>query len=128
MINLFIKLLYKIISIIDHLDYNESDEKLVESYSLDNIDILTDTGFKPLSYAHLTKPFQIYNLVLEDGYHLTCADTHIVFDTKFNEVFVKDIQPGDTLGKLSKKYNVGLNKIYKLNPGIKPNKLINRQK
>ena len=48
MIDLFIKLLYKIISIIDHLDYNESDEKLVESYPLNNIDILTDTGFKPL--------------------------------------------------------------------------------
>ena len=34
------------------------------------------------------------------------------------------IQPGDTLSKLSKKYNVGLKKIYKLNPGIKPNKLM----
>ena len=93
--NLFIKLLYKIISIIDHLDYNESNEKLVESYPLNNIDILTDTGFKPLSYTHLTKPFQIYNLVLEGGYHLTCADTHIVFDRYMNEVFVKDLKSGD---------------------------------
>lgn len=33
------------------------------------------------------------------------------------------IQSGDTLGKLSKKYNVNLNKIYKLNPGINPRKL-----
>ena len=81
-------IIYKIISIIDHLDYKKNKKKLVESYSLNNIDILTDTGFKPLSYTHLTKPFQIYNLVLEGGYHLTCADTHIVFDTKFNEIYL----------------------------------------
>lgn len=33
------------------------------------------------------------------------------------------IQSGDTLDKISKRYKVNLNKIYKLNPNIKPNRL-----
>lgn len=95
MIDLLIKLIYKLISLIDHIDYGENDEKLVESYDINNISIHTDTGWQPLSFVHLTKPFQMYNITLEGGYHLTCADTHIVFDRYMNEVFVKDLKPGD---------------------------------
>lgn len=95
MIDLLIKLIYKLISLIDHIDYDENDEKLVESYDINNISIHTDTGWKPLSFVHLTKPFQMYNITLEGGYHLTCADTHIVFDRYMNEVFVKDLKIGD---------------------------------
>lgn len=95
MIDLLIKLMYKLISLIDHIDYSENDEKLVESYDLNNISIHTDTGWKPLSFVHLTKPFQMYNITLEGGYRLTCADTHIVFDRYMNEIFVKDLKPGD---------------------------------
>ena len=95
MIDLLIKLIYKLISLIDHIDYGENDEKLVESYDINNISIHTDTGWKPLSFVHLTKPFQMYNITLEGGYHLTCADTHIVFDRYMNEVFVKDLKSGD---------------------------------
>lgn len=95
MIDLLIKLIYKLISLIDHIDYDENDEKLVESYDINNISIHTDTGWKPLSFVHLTKPFQMYNITLEGGYHLTCADTHIVFDRYMNEVFVRDLKSGD---------------------------------
>lgn len=78
---------------IEMIEYRNTnlDEKILNSISLDNFQIETDTGFKPASHIHITKPFTIYELILENGLHLNCADTHIVFDKNFNEVFVKDL-------------------------------------
>lgn len=101
--NRIIKILYKLISLIDYIDYHYiKKEKLIDNYKTieeielpDNIKILTDTGYKPLSHIMITKPFEPYTIKLENGYELICADEHIVFDENFNEIYVKDLSIGD---------------------------------
>ena len=91
--------LYKLISLLDYIDYHYiRKEELIDNYKTieeielpNNIQILTDTGYKPLSHVMITKPFEQYIIKLENGYELNCADEHIVFDEYFNEIYVKDL-------------------------------------
>ena len=99
-----------IISLLDHLEFNKDNEKMVKSFNINGIEIETDTGFKPLSYIHLTKPFDIYTIKLENGYKLECADTHIVFDKDMNEVFIKDLNIGNQI-----QTDKGLSKVIYIN-------------
>ena len=93
MINVFIKCINKLISFIDK--FERDDTKLIRSYEMSGVEVLTDTGYSPLSSIHLTKSFDVYRLKLENGYALDCADTHIVFNENVQEVFVKDLGVGD---------------------------------
>ena len=81
-------ILYKILSVLDYIDFKYiKKEYLPDNYktieeidiSNENIEIYTDTGFKPISHLLITKPFEIYRIELENGYNLDCADEHIVF-------------------------------------------------
>ena len=93
----------KCISLIDFIDYKfikkehlTDNYKTIEEIELDkSIEILTDTGFSPVSRLMLSKPFDIYKIRLENGYWLECADEHIVFDTDFNEIYVDQLHTGD---------------------------------
>lgn len=93
MIDRLIQIAIIIISWIDK--HERDDEKLIQSFVLDDVSVQTDTGFQKASYIHQTKAFQIYNIKLSNGYRLECADTHILFDKHMNEVFVKDLCIGD---------------------------------
>ena len=84
-----INFLLWILQILDR-KYKDSPEKLVKSFSISGVEVKTDTGFKPVSHIHLTKPFKIYNIKTQD-FHLECADNHIVFRDDLSEVFVKDL-------------------------------------
>ena len=102
MIKIIINLIYKIISILDYIDFNLihhknliDNYKTIDSYDVDNFEILTDNGFKPLSHIMLSKPFEQYIIKLENNYILNCADEHIVFDNNYNEIFVKNLKIGD---------------------------------
>ena len=95
MINIFIKFINKLISFIDR--FERDDTKLIRSYEMSGVEILTDTGYSPLASIHLTKPFDVYKLKLCNGYALDCADTHIVFNENMQEVFVKDLIIGDKI-------------------------------
>ena len=64
--DVLIKLCYKLISILDYIDYHYiRKEKLIDNYKtveeipLKEIEILTDTGYKELSHIMTTKPFDI---------------------------------------------------------------------
>ena len=112
-----IKLCYKLISLLDFIDYHYiRKEKLIDNYKtieeieLKGIEILTDTGYKELFHIMTTKPFDIYTIKLENGYELDCADEHIVFDEDFNEIYVKDLSIGDYI-----QTDKGLQKIISLN-------------
>lgn len=101
-INIIVNFIYKLISIIDYIDFNFIHHKVlidnyktIESYDVDNFEILTDTGFKPLSHIMLSKPFEQYIIKLENGYELNCADEHILFDTNYNEIYVKELKIND---------------------------------
>lgn len=95
MINNIINFLYFLISLFDR--NIQSEEKMIEDYDIDNIEILSDMGFHKLSKLYITKPFEIYTIKLENGYKLDCADTHILFDKNYNEIFVKDLNIGDLI-------------------------------
>lgn len=76
-------------------DFEKSDTKLIHSFKISDVEIETDTGFKPVSNIHMTKKFNIYKIFLDNGMFLECADTHIVFNENMNEVFVKDLSIND---------------------------------
>lgn len=118
--NDIINILYKLISLIDYIDYHYirkeyliDDYKTIEEIKLNNIEILTDTGYKPLSHIMITKPFEIYTIELKNGYILNCADEHIVFNEDFNEVYVKDLSIGQYI-----QTDKGLQKIISLKKSL----------
>lgn len=69
-------------------------EKFIEEYCVTDWEIETDTGWQDVTHILKTIPYQVYRLELED-HVLDCADDHIVFDSDYSEVFVKDLSPGD---------------------------------
>ena len=89
--------LYKsVYNIIEMIDDREADNtKLIHSYPVDGIKIYTDTGFKPVSHIHMTKKFDVYEVTCDNGVKLSCADTHILFDENMNQVYARDLHPGD---------------------------------
>ena len=95
--NTFIDFLEKLlIQFICFLDaFEKNDEKLIHSFSLKGIKVETDTGFKSVSHIHMTKKFVLYKILLENGFSLECADTHILFNENMEEIFVKDLSVGD---------------------------------
>ena len=85
-----------IISLIQFIDsFRKNNEKLIDSHLLNGIQIKSDEGWSYASYIHMTKPFEIYKLYLENGMQLDCADEHIVFTKNFIEKWVKDLTIND---------------------------------
>ena len=64
---------------------------------INDYEIETDTGFVDIVSVNRTIPYIKYVLKTEGGLSLECADTHIVFTDKLEEVFVKDLNPGDKI-------------------------------
>lgn len=102
--NKIIQFLYKIIEKIEsyeyrhlELDQNDIDKKIISSYNVNNLQVMSDTGWVNASEMHITQPFDVYKIVLSNGYYLECADNHIVFDSMLNEVFVKELLIGSVL-------------------------------
>jgi len=73
------------------------ERKFIDQIQIDDWEIETDTGWEPCIEISKTIKYQVYTLLLDNGYTLRCADTHIVFDQYFNEVFVKDLAQGDLI-------------------------------
>ena len=84
---LIIKLIYAILELLN----THSEEKLVKSFELDGIMVSNEKGWTNATHIHLTKPFEIYELTLENGLTLKCADEHIVFTKGYKEKWVKDL-------------------------------------
>lgn len=61
------------------------------------IEVMTDTGYQPIISTNKTIEYDVYELVLDNGMMLECADTHIVFDNNMNERFVVDLAPNDII-------------------------------
>lgn len=99
--NKIIKLLYKTIELIEKYEYrnislDEDDvsKKILNSLSVMNMRVKTDTGYESVSDIHITQPYRHWYLKTKD-FDLYCADNHIVFNHNFDEVFVKDLKVGD---------------------------------
>ena len=73
---------------------DQVERKFIDSIDLKDIDIWTDTGWKPASTIYKTIEYIEWELVTT-SHSLTCADTHILFREDGSEVFCKDLVPGD---------------------------------
>lgn len=94
------------------LSEKRENKKFTQSWKLEDYEILTDDGYVDVEYLHETEPYEVYELKLENGYTLKCADDHIVFrvinwnnNSPFEgmisgykkEIFVKDLTCQDFL-------------------------------
>lgn len=70
--------------------------KFVESFSVDDWEVETDDGWVDITHSNKTVEYEIYELET-NNFKLECADTHIVFDQNMNEVYTKDLKPGDLI-------------------------------
>lgn len=78
------------------LDENDINKKILNSINVFGFKVKTDKGYEKLTDLHITQPYRHY-VLKTDGYELSCADNHIVFDKDYNEVFVKDLDVGDII-------------------------------
>lgn len=97
-------LLFVLIELIEKIQYrnldkdqNDVSKKIIESYDVSNILIKTDTGYSPLSEFHVTQPYDVWYVELENGMFLECADNHIVFLQNYKQCFVKDLTTDDLI-------------------------------
>jgi hypothetical protein len=74
----------------------QPDRKFEEIYDVSDYEVWTDTGWRDVSKVCKTVPYEVWQLSLEHGSHLECADDHIVF-SEGEEVFVKDLQIGQSV-------------------------------
>jgi hypothetical protein len=72
---------------------NNVYRKFIESYDVSDWEIETDKGWVDISQVHKTIPYDEWTFETLGGFTLTCADTHIVFDENYNQVFVRDLIP-----------------------------------
>lgn len=72
--------------------------KFIESYHLiDGLRIKTDLGYSEIFYLHRTVPYTVYEVELENGTILRCADEHIVFKDDMKDIQVSKLKVGDYL-------------------------------
>ncbi len=69
--------------------------KYTEILDVNDYEILTDEGFVEVDQVMKTIEYEKWNLTTK-SFSLSCADTHIVFDENFNEVYVCDLIVGES--------------------------------
>lgn len=75
---------------------NKIKRKFTETIDLSEWEIETDTGWEDIKSIGKTIPYEKW-IIRTETYELECADTHIVFDEFFNEIFVKDLMIGSRI-------------------------------
>ena len=66
-----------------------SSKKFIQIIDVNDWEVQTDNGFEPIKSFGETIPYVVFHLKTKNGYSLDCADTHILFDSNMNEIFVK---------------------------------------
>ena len=78
------------------LDEDDISKKILNSISLFDLKVKTDTGYHSVTDIHITQPYRHYMVRTKD-FELLCADNHILFDKDFKEVFTKYLKIGDLI-------------------------------
>lgn len=73
------------------------ERKFINTWDIEDFQILTDDGFVDIKSLHETIPYIKYHIETFNGLRLDCADNHIVFDENMNEIFVKNLQNEDKI-------------------------------
>lgn len=79
---------------LDETDYNK---KILNTIYPSNLLILSDSGYVPITDLHITQPYTIWHIQTSGNKILDCANTHILFDENFNEIFVDELSIGDSI-------------------------------
>jgi hypothetical protein len=66
-------------------------KKYEKTYDVEDYEILTDTGWEEIKTVSKTIQYEIWQIKTINC-ELLAADTHILFDENFNEVFLKDLK------------------------------------
>jgi hypothetical protein len=77
-----------------NLDQDDINKKILSTLNLDKVYVETDTGWERASNIHITQPYKIWKVLLENGMYIEGADNHILFNETLNEVFIKDLKVG----------------------------------
>jgi len=64
--------------------------KFIESFDASDWEVETEDGFKSIISANKTIEYQVYHLKLDNGLEIKCADTHILIDENYNEIYAVD--------------------------------------
>ena len=75
-------------------------KKFTETLSVNDYEVLTDTGFEDIKNLHTTVEYEIYILKTENK-TIKCADNHLVFNSEYMPIFVKDLNIGDMIATSS---------------------------
>jgi len=70
--------------------------KFIDTIELDEWEVETDSGWSDIKAIGKTIEYDEWVLKTKN-YNIICADTHIVFNEKMDEVFIKDLKVGDTI-------------------------------
>ena len=73
------------------------ERKFINTWDIEDFQILTDDGFVDIKSLHETIPYIKYHIETFNGLILDCADNHIVFDENMNEIFVKNLRNEDKI-------------------------------
>jgi hypothetical protein len=84
----------------------DSLKKITKTTKISDYEVDTPNGWVDIEALHETIPYQVYELKLENGYELKCADNHILINDDDCEIFVKDLLVGDFV-----KTDKGLSKV-----------------
>lgn len=69
---------------------DQVERKFTNIELLEGWEVETDTGWEDITSVNTTIPYQVYEVKLENGLSIKCADTHILMTSKGEEVFAVD--------------------------------------
>lgn len=64
--------------------------KFVESIDVSDWEVETEDGFVDIISSNKTIEYEVHEIILDNGLRLKCADTHILIDSDYNEIFAKN--------------------------------------
>lgn len=70
--------------------------KFTEIFEIEDLQIETEDGWVDITHLNVTVPYDVYELTTTSC-RIECADDHIVFDENHNQIFVKNLRPGDNI-------------------------------
>jgi len=77
------------------IDENDPLKKIINILPIENLLVETDYGYVPVEEINFTQPYKIFELELENGLKLECADIHAIFCEGHIIKYIKDLNIND---------------------------------
>lgn len=72
------------------------NKKFIETFDVDDWEVLTDTGWEDIVKVHKTIPYIIWEIHTKT-FELKCADKHLVFNENMFPTYVDELKVGDKI-------------------------------